>query len=591
MIYDLINMDCVGLRGLNNRGDSRPANQQGRSRRSRNNRNGQNSTPSTKKSKPVDPKDVFDEDTIELLKKHGYSDAQIKIMAQPDYYEGKELKGQSDPNIDGDDNGENPNRRNHEFQGIVDPSKVTYEFDHATMISQIQNNGLPNLNTLKSIQEWYQNNLGINLTADPIDTDTIDKTIQEEFLEEDRLDRQRFKPPGAGTLEEEYSYNGLQDPINFTDPHVVIDPSPELLQEIKATVPNQQDINGQNPQDRNDHNAAANITEVANFLKLDAVAYPLIVIDGVVIAPAHIIYFCLDYTEFIPSITLVVDLYNNQSLIGKIGFTSRIAVIMTGSAQMNSPYRKISVNFSKLECILDAERNSKINAVSHKTIYRITGEYFIPHINDVKNAAIVYDDIPTVMHQNRLINQAFDEDKNAQVTIYIDAFHKLKNDGYWFWYDTGKVVDKYEYPYLVAGQTYIHKGEIVHVRETQNKVKYEAYFDDVEKKAYEIWKKKRGNFETKTKTITTGTGRHKKTKTKTETIYKPIEEFRKSADYEKLVQQELQKYEKAERQKTINAARRLKQEIPKETPVVAHPESEAARARHNTPYVPPQNNQ
>ena len=123
----------------------------------------------------------------------------------------------------------------------------------------------------------------------------------------------------------------LEEPINPTDPVVIFDPDLE-----KPNIVRKIDDDEVNSNSEFDHK------------KIDAIAVPLININGINLQSQQIEEFKLSFVKFVPELKLVVnDPRRSIQYVGGAGLSNNINVILT--CPIDGMYKKISLPFYILD--------------------------------------------------------------------------------------------------------------------------------------------------------------------------------------------------------------------------------------------------
>lgn len=161
---------------------------------------------------------------------------------------------------------------------------------------------------------------------------------------------------------------------NGTDPIVCHDPSLSL--EGIATI-----LLNQNQLFPNDDNAPKR-TDV-DLLKTDGIEYPLVVINNRNIDKGDILYMNIDYTRFLPSITLKIrDVHENEQKISSTQMSSIIRVCIISN--IDNVYKKILLNFRTYDVQINPHNTSLITYF---------GTYYVEGFRQINTKHIFMDSI------------------------------------------------------------------------------------------------------------------------------------------------------------------------------------------------------
>ena len=150
--------------------------------------------------------------------------------------------------------------------------------------------------------------------------------------------------------------NGLVEPLNFTDPKVMHDPTiepPHIIRPLVTSGTKELDsdetVNGTTEEVKDDNNNAA------SNLQSDAILYPLLQINSQIIESFNINKFELYFNDFIPK--LYVEIIDNDKIIQNTdtpGLNNFITVIII--PPVNYTYKSIALDFK----ITSTSRNGSI---------------------------------------------------------------------------------------------------------------------------------------------------------------------------------------------------------------------------------------
>lgn len=141
----------------------------------------------------------------------------------------------------------------------------------------------------------------------------------------------KFKETNAAYSE---SSNSSGDK-NRTDPKVCHDPSvkPEGIVRLYSN---------QNKVEMEDQELSTN--NLYDMIRIDAIEYPLVVINDRNVENMDIIYMNIDYNSFLPKITITIkDIHQGEQKVNTTQMSSIIRVCMT--AKVDKVYKKILLNF------------------------------------------------------------------------------------------------------------------------------------------------------------------------------------------------------------------------------------------------------
>lgn len=143
---------------------------------------------------------------------------------------------------------------------------------------------------------------------------------------------------------EVFSDDSLIPLINYTDPHIKHDPSFVMEPIVLPYTPEEaHDIN---------EKGEINTYEPWDHTKVDAVLYPVVEVSNKVLTREHLVRFCLSYTEFAPSLYLVIrDIGDFAKRSDIFGMNSEIKVVII--PPVNNSYRPIRLLFQISDATFD----------------------------------------------------------------------------------------------------------------------------------------------------------------------------------------------------------------------------------------------
>ena len=157
--------------------------------------------------------------------------------------------------------------------------------------------------------------------------------------------------------------------VNRTDPKVCHDPSIKLegIARIYSQESRYISDDGDSPMNNR-----------LDSLKTDGILYPLIMINNRNIEINEIVSMNIDYTKFLPTISLkIYDEQQNEQRIKSSQMSSIISVIMT--SPIDKVYKKICLNFRTLNAFIDPNDPSVVSYY---------GEYYVEGFRDVNTMHI-----------------------------------------------------------------------------------------------------------------------------------------------------------------------------------------------------------
>ena len=156
---------------------------------------------------------------------------------------------------------------------------------------------------------------------------------------------------------------------NITDPIVAHDPTLKI-EGIAKLYSNQHKV------EMEDNELSTN--NEYDALLTDGIMYPLVVINNRNISNNDILSFQLDYTDFVPTIKLIIhDLHETEQKINSTQMSGLIRVAMI--SPVDNVYKKILMNFKIT--------NARVNP-TNRSIVTYYGEYNIPKFKQINNGHI-----------------------------------------------------------------------------------------------------------------------------------------------------------------------------------------------------------